>query len=118
MRLYDSYRRGLFTYYNLPIPAKTNSPMEGKFGQEKSLFISRVGKKKVGSQICIHRGAVLKQLYVRKEEVKDHVRALEHEYKKEDVKKGLELLAQRTREETIHWKNNIDTSAGLKAFLS
>ena len=118
VRLYHSYRRGLFTYYDLPIPAKTNSPMEGKFGQEKSLFISRVGKKKVGSQIRIHGGAVLKQLYVGKKEVKNHVRALGHEYKREELKKGLESLAQRTHEETKHWKNKINMSAGLKAVLS
>ena len=117
VRLYHSYRRGLFTYYDLPIPAKTNSPMEGKFGQEKSLFISRVGKKKVGSQIRIHGGAVLKQLYVGKEEVKKHVRALGHEYKREELKKGLESLAQRLHEETKHWKNKINTSEGLKAVL-
>ena len=118
VRLYHSYRRGLFTYYDLPIPAKTNSPMEGKFGQEKSLFISRVGKKKVGSQIRIHGGAVLKQLYVGKKEVKNHVRALGHEYKREELKKGLESLAQRTHEETKHWKNKINMSAGLKAVLN
>ena len=118
VRLYHSYRRGLFTYYDLPIPAKTNSPMEGKFGQEKSVFISRVGKKKVGSQIRIHGGAVLKQLYVGKKEVKNHVRALGHEYKREELKKGLESLAQRTHEETKHWKNKINMSAGLKAVLS
>lgn len=118
VRLYHSYRRGLFTYYDLPIPAKTNSPMEGKFGQEKSLFISRVGKKKVGSQIRIHGGAVLKQLYVGKKEVKSHVRDLGHEYKREELKKGLESLAQRTHEETKHWKNKINMSAGLKAVLS
>ena len=118
VRLYHSYRRGLFTYYDLPIPAKTNSPMEGKFGQEKSLFISRVGKKKVGSQIRIHGGAVLKQLYVGKEEVKNHVRALGHEYKREELKEGLESLAQRTHEETNRWKNKINLSAGLKAVLS
>ena len=118
VRLYHSYRRGLFTYYNLPIPAKTNSPMEGKFGQEKSLFISRVGKKKVGSQIRIHGGAVLKQLYVGKEEVKAHVRTLGHEYKREELKMGLESLAKRTHEETKDWKNKINMSAGLKAVLS
>lgn len=118
VRLYHSYRRGLYTYYDLSIPAKTNSPMEGKFGQEKSLFISRVGKKKVGSQIRIHGGAALRQLYVGKEEVKTHVRALGHNYKREEVKKGLELLAQRLQEEIKHWKNKINASAGLKAVLS
>jgi len=118
VRLYLSYRRGLFTYYDLPIPAKTNSPMEGKFGQQKSLFISRVGKKRVGSQVRIHGGSVLKQLYVGKEEVKNHVRAMGLNYDREDVKRGLELLAERTHEETKSWKNKIDTTAALKAVLS
>lgn len=117
VRLYSSYRRGLFSYYGWPILAKTNSPMEGKFSQQKSLFISRIGKQRVGSQIRIRGAPVLKQLYVGKEEVKDHVRALGHDYDREELKAGLEALARRINDETKRWKDKIDTQSSLDIVL-
>ncbi|MFO8020741.1 MAG: hypothetical protein R6U96_19110, partial [Promethearchaeia archaeon] len=118
VRLYTSYRRGLFSYYDWPISAKTNSPMEGKFSREKSLFISRIGKQRVGSQIRIRGAPVLKQLYVGKTEVKEHVKRLGHDYDRNELKSGLEALARRTHEETRLWKDKIDTTSSLESVLS
>ena len=118
VRLYGSYRRGLFAYYDFPIMAKTNSPMEAKFSQEKSIFISRVGRGKVGSQIRIRGEHVLKQLYAGKEEIKEIVEEMGHDYDREQVKQELEALALRTAEETERWKNRQHQVSSLKSVLS
>ena len=71
VRLYHSYKSGLFSYYDFPVPAKTNSPMEQSFGQEKAKIIKQLGRKKVGGQIRIQGENILKQIYAGKEEIKD-----------------------------------------------
>ena len=118
VRLYESYRRGLFAYYDFPILAKTNSPMETKFSQEKSIFISRVGKEKVGSQIRIRGEHVLKQLYAGKKEIKEIIKNMGNAYDKAQIKKELEALARRIREETKLWKNTPHETLGLKSVLA
>lgn len=118
VRLYHSYRRGLFVYYSILESAKTNSPMEGKFSQEKSLFISRVGKQNVGSQVRIRGQYVLKQLYVGKQEVKAIIDAIPNEYDRETIQQELSNLASRTAEETKLWNNRLDTVTGIEYVLS
>ncbi len=118
VRLYESYRRGLFAYYDFPIMVKTNSPMEAKFSQEKSIFISRVGRGKVGSQIRIRGEHVLKQLYAGKEEIKEIIKEMGHDYNREQIKQELEALALRTAEETERWKNRQHQVSSLKSVLA
>ena len=118
VRLYDSYRRGLFAYYDFPILVKTNSPMETKFSQEKSIFISRVGKGKVGSQIRIRGEHVLKQLYAGKDEIKKIIHDMGSDYDRTQMIEALKALARRTKEETKLWKNRHHQSLGLKSVLA
>jgi len=118
VRLYKSYRRGLFTYYYFFESAKTNSPMEAKFSQEKSLFFSRVGKQKVGPQVRIRGEYVLKQLYAGKQEVKAIIDAIPNEYDRETIQQELNKLASRTSEETKLWNNRLDTATGIELVLS
>ena len=118
VRLYYSYRRGLCAYYNFPILAKTNSPMETKFSQEKSIFISRVGKEQVGSQIRIRGEHVLKQLYAGKQEIKEIIEAMGTDYDRAQIIKELNALAHRIKEETKLWKNAIHETSGLKSVLA
>jgi len=118
VRLYDSYRRGLFAYYDFPILAKTNSLMEAKFSQEKSIFISRVGRGKVGSQIRIRGEHVLKQLYAGKEEIKEIINEVGSDYDRTQMIEELKALARRTREETKLWKNGHHQALGLKSVLA
>jgi len=118
VRLYDSYRRGLFAYYEFPILVKTNSPMETKFSQEKSIFISRVGRGNVGSQIRIRGEHVLKQLYAGKEEIKEIINEVGNDYDRTQIIEELKALVHRTREETKLWKNGHHQALGLKSVLA
>jgi len=118
VRLYYSYRRGLCAYYNFPILAKTNSSMETKFSQEKSIFISRVGKEQVGSQIRIRGEHVLKQLYAGKQEIKEIIEVMGTDYDRAQIIKELNALIHRTKEETKLWKNAIHETLGLKSVLA
>jgi len=118
VRLYYSYRRGLCAYYDFSIIAKTNSPMETKFSQEKSIFISRVGREQVGSQIRIRGEHVLKQLYAGKQEIKEIIKAMGTDYDRAQIIKELNALARRTKEETKLWKNAIRETLGLKSVLA
>jgi len=118
VRLYYSYRRGLCAYYNFPILVKTNSPMETKFSQEKSIFISRVGREQVGSQIRIRGEHVLKQLYAGKQEIKEIIEVMGKDYNRAQIIKELNALAHRTKEETKLWKNSIHETLGLKSVLA
>jgi len=113
VRLYYSYRPGLFTYYDFPIPAKTNSIMESSFGEEKGHLIKRSGKGKVGSQIRIRGEYELKQIYAGKEEVKQILSQLENSYEREDIQQGLILLAARQAEESENWQNTGNLSTIL-----
>jgi hypothetical protein len=118
VRLYNSYRRGLCAYYDFPIHAKTNSPMETKFSQEKSIFISRVGKEQIGSQIRIRGEHVLKQLYAGKQEIKGIIESMGTDYDRAQILTELNALACRTMEETKLWKNAIHETLGLKSVLA
>ena len=118
VRLYYSYRRELCAYYDFPILAKTNSPMETKFSQEKSIFISRVGKEQIGSQIQIRGEHVLKQLYAGKQEIKEIFKVMGTDYDRAQIIKELNALVRRTKEETKLWKDIIHETMGLKSVLA
>lgn len=91
--------------------------MEVKFSQEKSIFISRVGRGNVGSQIRIRGEHVLKQLYAGKEEIKEIINEVGSDYDRTQMIEELKALARRTREETKLWKNGHHQALGLKSVL-
>jgi len=117
VRLYYSYRSGLFAYYDFPMEAKTNIAMERAFGVEKSRFISRGGKTRVGSQIRIHGPNILKQIYAGKDEVKDHIEKIASNYDRGELQKEFEALHRRTHQETKDWRNQVRNTDGIQAVL-
>jgi len=92
--------------------------MEAKFSQEKSIFISRVGRGKVGSQIRIRGEHVLKQLYAGKKEIKEIINDMGSDYDRAQMIEELKALARRTKEETKLWKNGYHQALGLKSVLT
>lgn len=118
VRLYHSYRTGLFAYYDDPVRAKTNSPMEQAFGQEKSSIIKQMGRKKVGGQIRIQGGNRLKQIYAGKTEIKKIISRIGPDYNKDELKEGLQKLSDQTKQETMLWRNRVFKNNGILAVLS
>jgi len=107
VRLFDSYKRGLFAYYNFPVKQRTNSQMEQKFGREKAALYARCKRKKVGDQIRIRGDFLLKQLYAGKDELKQHLAHLGSTFSREDILKGLQELEKRHIEEREGWQSNL-----------
>lgn len=107
VRLYNSYRPGLFSYYDFPIKAKTNSPMEQSFGQEKAAIIKQMGRKKVGGQIRIQGENRLKHIYAGQKEIDEFITQMGPTYNKDELKEGLLKLSEQTKKETMLWRNRI-----------
>ena len=84
----------------------------------KSIFISRVGKEQVGSQIRFRGEHVLKQFYAGKQEIKEIIKAMGINYDRAQIIKELNALARCTKEETKLWKNSIHETLGLKSVLA
>lgn len=117
VRLYGSYKRGLFAYYEFPVPERTNSPMEKKFGQEKMQLFTRCGKKRVGMQVRLRGPMILKGLYAGKTEIKAIIDEIDQETSFEQIKVGIEELAQRTKEETERWRSRVDADESISRVL-
>jgi hypothetical protein len=106
VRLYDSYRVGLFAYFDFPVPVKTNSAMERGIGQEKGRLRHRNGKANVGIQVRIRGEFELKQVYAGKDEVRAIINRMGPQYSQEDLKVGLQQLAARRNHETGEWRTD------------
>nr|MDO8086253.1 hypothetical protein [Candidatus Sigynarchaeum springense] len=118
VRLYDSYKPGLFVYYDFPVPARSNVDMEKKFGQEKSRLVSQCAKTQVGMQIRTRGGFHLRELYAGKEEVKKIIDEIDINYDDEQVRVGLEELDRHIKEETEDWKMNVSGTDAIKNVLN
>ncbi len=110
VRLYDSYRPGLFAYFDFPAPVKTNSVMEESIGLEKGRLRQRNGKANVGMQVRIRGEYELKQVYAGKDEVRGIIKRMGPQYSLEDLKTGLLQLAARRNAETAEWRTEKDKS--------
>ena len=117
VRLYNSYRRGLFAYYDFPLPERTNIAMEKKFSEEKMQLFTQCGKKRVGAQVRIRGEHILKELYAGKEEVEEIIAGIDVETSFEQVKAGVEARAGRTERETAEWRSRVDGSKTIKQTL-
>ncbi len=62
-RLWDSYKPGLFKYYDLPVAIKSNVEMEQKFSTENRRFRSQSGRAHVGQMIETRGEYVLRLQY-------------------------------------------------------
>jgi len=118
VRLYRSYRRGLFTYYDFLVPERTNVKIEKKFGEEKTLLFSQCAKTRVGMQVRTRGEYLLKELYAGKDEIKLIIHDIEGEYDMEQVKAGLEELERRVKQETECWKSNLGGIDAIKNVLN
>ena len=103
VRLYDSYRDGLFKYMDFPIPVPTNSNMEQCFGQEKGRIRQRSGKANVAMQVRLRGEFELKAIYAGKEEITEILIDLNPQFNEIELKAGLKTLADRTSIETESW---------------
>jgi hypothetical protein len=107
VRSYKSYRRGLFSYFDFPIPEKTNSRMEQHFGQEKIRLYKNCGKKNVGPQVRVRGEYIIKQQYAGENEVSDILQSLADGYDSEEVKTGLIALNERRSIESDSWQTKL-----------
>ncbi len=117
VRLYHSYRRGLYEYYDFPVKSKTNTPMEQAFGQQKASIVKQMGRKKVGGQIRIHGENKLKQIYAGQDKVEEIIDRLGTDYRKADLKKGLQKISNQTKRETLLWRNRVFQNHSLLKVL-
>ncbi len=117
VRLYGSYRRGLFAYYDFPVDVRSIVEMEKKFGQEKMQLFTRCAKKNVGMQVRIRGPNILRELYAGKDEIKTILGEIEVDLDPEQLKTGLEEIASRTKAETEGWKSNIEGIDAIKRAL-
>lgn len=118
VRLYHSYKSGLFAYYDFPIVVRTNSAMEASFGCEKTILVSRSGKSKVGSQIRVYGPGILKKIYAGTEEVGLILNRISDDFDKKSLQSAFEELSARISEETAMWKNKIRKSDEIGKLLS
>jgi hypothetical protein len=73
VRLWHSYRPGLFKFLNFPVPIKTIVILERGFGQQKSRFYSRVAKKRIGSMIRTEGDYHLRFVFCESEELETDI---------------------------------------------
>nr|MDO8116861.1 hypothetical protein [Candidatus Sigynarchaeota archaeon] len=117
VRLYRSYRRGLFAYYDFPVDVRSIVEMEKKFGQEKMRLFTQCAKKNVGMQVRIRGPNILRELYAGKDEIKTILGEIEVDLDPEQLKAGLEEIASRTKAETEGWKSNIEGLDAIRRAL-
>jgi hypothetical protein len=103
VRLYESYERGLFCYFQFPVPVKTSSLLEANFSKEKGEFRRRSGKAHVGYMVRTRGIFELKQQYLEKDEIRDLVASLGENLNPQKIKQELIELSQRKAEETMDW---------------
>jgi hypothetical protein len=101
VRLHYSYKRGLFQYAKLPIRAKTSTILEQGFSQEKHALRKRSGQAHVGAQIRTRGEYELRQVYVGKDEIKEHLGNLT--YDRTALKVELKALEERISQESSRW---------------
>jgi len=80
-------------------------------------LFTRCGKKRVGMQVRLRGPTILKGLHAGKEEIRDIIRDIDQETSFEQVKAGLDELAERTRDETARWRSRVDADDGIQRVL-
>ncbi|QEE14369.1 hypothetical protein DSAG12_04330 [Promethearchaeum syntrophicum] len=73
LRLWESYRNGLFSYRKFEKPILTNNTLEQAFGRQKSHFYSRSAKKQVGRLILTEGDYHLRFVFCRDEELESDI---------------------------------------------
>ena len=117
VRLYFSYKPGLFAYYDFPVLERSNVAIERKFGEEKTIFYSVCGKIQVAPQVRARGEYILKELYAGKDEVIEIVDEVSKDYDIEQIKAGLVELEDRISDETENWRSNVEGMPAIKRVL-
>jgi hypothetical protein len=117
VRLYSSYKRGLFAYYEFPVLERSNADMEAHFGQEKMVLYSRCGKNQVAPQVRVRGEYILKEIYAGKDEVIDIISTVSKDYDVSQIRAGLEALNLRVAEESDNWRSNIEGINAIKQVI-
>ncbi|WP_457559670.1 hypothetical protein, partial [Candidatus Harpocratesius sp.] len=73
VRLWYSYKPGLFQYKFFPIPIQTIVMLEQAFGQQKSRFYGRVSKKRIGQMILSEGDYQLRFVFCAEEELESDI---------------------------------------------
>lgn len=116
-RLYQTHRRGLFTYYEFPVPERTNTKIEAKFSEEKRLLFSQCGRRKVGSQVRKRGEYILKQLHVKESEIESIIHEMLGNLDHESIREGLAELEARIKKETCEWTLAVDGRETIRRLL-
>lgn len=117
-RMYNSYSKGLFQYYEFPIQERTNSKMEQHFGLEKSTFIQQSGKSNVSRQIRVRGEYVLKMQYVPKKELISYLEELPGDYSRDNILKHLQELQKKQEQESNRCQSRIGGIDALRALYN
>jgi hypothetical protein len=72
-RLWESYKRGLFEYYDFPKVVKTNIPLEKAFSVEKQAIYSRVAKANVWRMVATRGEDYLRIKHCEPEELEEDI---------------------------------------------
>jgi hypothetical protein len=113
-RLYHSYKRGLFAYYDFPVPERTNVKMERSFSKEKQQLFTQCGKKNVGAQVRKRGEYILKQIHVQEGEIESIVNEIPGKLDHASVRNGLRELDERIKKETESWRYDVDAKETIK----
>jgi hypothetical protein len=113
-RLYQSYKRGLFAYYDFPVPERTNVKMEASFSKEKQRLFSQCGKRNVGAQVRKRGEYILKQIHTQDGEIESIVDDIPGKLDPKSIREGLQELTARIKKETESWRFDVDAKETIK----
>jgi hypothetical protein len=113
-RLNQSFKRGLFAYYDFPVPERTNVKSEVSFSKEKQQLFSQCGKRNVGAQVHKRGEYILKQIHAREGEIESIVNDVPGKLDPASIREGLKELSIRIKKETESWKFDVDAKETIK----
>ncbi len=110
IRLWHSYRSGLFQYIEFPNPIQTIVMLEQAFGQQKSRFYGRVSKKRIGQMILSEGDYHLRFVFCHESELESDVyeEAIQYNWKHLNS-----VHNKRKNEISQNWLRNIEKIEGI-----
>ncbi|KKN04724.1 hypothetical protein LCGC14_1094570 [marine sediment metagenome] len=110
-RLWESYHRGLFQYYNFPIEIKTNNSLEQGFSTQKQALFNRVAKANIIHMITTRGEDYLRIKHCDPEELESDIIK---EYTDEVMKELRVQLRADIKERTAKWRTKRNSYMGLE----
>ena len=103
VRLWDSYRVGLFQYYKFPLDVRTNVLVEHGFSLEKASIIRRVARGDVSSMISTHGELYLRLKHYSTDELSSDI---SEDFSLASVSRLLSDLGARQRAVSSSWRTS------------